>query len=860
MNAPPTESSGTLRAWWICLLAACLTYGLPVIVGSSWFPTPIFPPRTDGSRQPAYKTGYDTFSFRYFDLPYREMAQKGLAVGELPLWNPNSWLGVPMPAQYQNQVFSPLEWVDWLGGNRWWNLTLILRISLGGLGTFLFVRRFLNDDVAGLAAGIIYQFSGYLAGFQSVTAFLNGAATLPWLFLAIECAFNSRSKPGSVCLIGGAFGLAAVNGQPQIAILNFAATGVFAIFALVGAPDWSHRRRGMAVLIGGGLVAVAAASPQLAAFHEGLQNSYTIHSPGTYAGGGTNPLNLVLPFMPLLLGPMMSPWMGSLFPSQVNHEGFPVLIGAALTAAFFLGLIHAIYPAHPVTRKQRLYLGAFLLLLTAVLAVVICGTFGWANLWKFPLANQINIPRYSAPLLALIITVVAVAGLRSAVAASAWRIMLALAATITMVALLHKMAWAALTAPAEATNLPLRKISILLAEASGWTSLLAMALILARRARRFPDQAIMACGLLIVAELSLCVRYGFAVNFEYWRLVPWAALVVAAFAWAWQARRTAWAALSCGSATLLVLCLASPRFLEKSRQPFLETERHVQFLQTAVGQESRGGRVLTSQRAMIPDVIAAFDVAQINGVNPVQPNLASQWFRSALATRPLNYTLPVSWYGMVEATDWPGWKDYAANRLLYNFIGIRFLVESRGGELTSLQLTETRVAFETPQYRIIEDLRAWPRAFVAEGKFAAAPSPEIAQQMALDHRQDANFPEMAIVAPSEIVASLQNGAAGVRITPASIEEFRPQYVRLSSTSVGPSLLVLTDIVYPGWRAWVDGIEKPIYATQGLVRGVPLSAGPHRIEFRYQPAWLWPCLGLAGLAWLTIAICGFTSRD
>ena len=161
----PVEIS-KLRAWWICLLVAAAIYGIPVIVGSTWLPTPGFPARTDQSRHPKYHVGYDSFSFPQFELPYRELARQSLAQGELPLWNPYSALGLPIAAQYENQVFSPLEWLDLaLNDNRVWNLTLLLRIAFAGWGAFLFLRRPTGDDLTALSAGLIYMVTSFFVGF-----------------------------------------------------------------------------------------------------------------------------------------------------------------------------------------------------------------------------------------------------------------------------------------------------------------------------------------------------------------------------------------------------------------------------------------------------------------------------------------------------------------------------------------------------------------------------------------------------------------------------------------------------------------------------------------------------------------------
>ncbi|HEY4708480.1 MAG TPA: YfhO family protein, partial [Thermodesulfobacteriota bacterium] len=44
----------------------------------------------------------------------------------------------------------------------------------------------------------------------------------------------------------------------------------------------------------------------------------------------------------------------------------------------------------------------------------------------------------------------------------------------------------------------------------------------------------------------------------------------------------------------------------------------------------------------------------------------------------------------------------------------------------------------------------------------------------------------------------------------------------------------TDVFYPGWKAYVDGAGAEVYRVDGLVRGVFLKKGSHRVEFVYRP--------------------------
>jgi uncharacterized membrane protein YfhO len=59
-------------------------------------------------------------------------------------------------------------------------------------------------------------------------------------------------------------------------------------------------------------------------------------------------------------------------------------------------------------------------------------------------------------------------------------------------------------------------------------------------------------------------------------------------------------------------------------------------------------------------------------------------------------------------------------------------------------------------------------------------------------------------------------------------------VELAATMKGDGYVVLSDTIYPGWGATVDGIPAPVFAANGLFRAVFVRDGSHLVQFAYRP--------------------------
>ena len=69
---------------------------------------------------------------------------------------------------------------------------------------------------------------------------------------------------------------------------------------------------------------------------------------------------------------------------------------------------------------------------------------------------------------------------------------------------------------------------------------------------------------------------------------------------------------------------------------------------------------------------------------------------------------------------------------------------------------------------------------------------------------------------------------------AVITAYQPRRVDVKTDCPSAAVLVLADAYYPGWRAEVDGVERPIFPADCALRAVYLAAGSHEVSFRYAP--------------------------
>lgn len=83
--------------------------------------------------------------------------------------------------------------------------------------------------------------------------------------------------------------------------------------------------------------------------------------------------------------------------------------------------------------------------------------------------------------------------------------------------------------------------------------------------------------------------------------------------------------------------------------------------------------------------------------------------------------------------------------------------------------------------------------------------------------------------------------------------------KITLKASGPGKLVLSEIDYPGWRVYIDGVQEEISPAYGLLRSVSLDDGDHKIVFVFRPISVYIGLALAGVGWVALVYLYFRKR-
>ncbi len=138
---------------------------------------------------------------------------------------------------------------------------------------------------------------------------------------------------------------------------------------------------------------------------------------------------------------------------------------------------------------------------------------------------------------------------------------------------------------------------------------------------------------------------------------------------------------------------------------------------------------------------------------------------------------------------------------------------------------------QTRDTRIYENARALPRVWLASDVRV------LDDNAMLEVIRSGKFSDGSTWEPARtalIESDIANKPPGFSQGVASITKYEPNRIEISTKANAPSVLVLSENHYPGWRAYVDGRFVETLRVDYNLRGVALPAGEHTVQFVYRP--------------------------
>jgi Bacterial membrane protein YfhO len=194
------------------------------------------------------------------------------------------------------------------------------------------------------------------------------------------------------------------------------------------------------------------------------------------------------------------------------------------------------------------------------------------------------------------------------------------------------------------------------------------------------------------------------------------------------------------------------------------------------------------------------------------------------------------------------------NRSLVDLLGVKYLLQPRlpspyfevPGEPGTAGSRWRRVAQDAaprtysfleggmkrlPAYQLYENADAFPRAYVVHSAEALTEPSKVLQQLKSTdlHRTVLLEAELAPSVGRELPNQDGADSEAVRIC-----DYRPNRVVIDVTTGTAGYLVLTDPWFPGWECTVDGQPQELYRANFVFRAVAVSPGTHRVVFRFRP--------------------------
>jgi hypothetical protein len=136
--------------------------------------------------------------------------------------------------------------------------------------------------------------------------------------------------------------------------------------------------------------------------------------------------------------------------------------------------------------------------------------------------------------------------------------------------------------------------------------------------------------------------------------------------------------------------------------------------------------------------------------------------------------------------------------------------------------------FQNGSYYVYRSKNVLPRSFLVHDAWVVKEKASMLRTLS-----SPSFNPSAYAVVEESIGDLPHNP-NIRSPIPKIRRYSLSEVLIEAHANEPGLLILSDVYYPGWKAFINGKETKVYRANYTMRAVFLPQGRHLVEFRYDP--------------------------
>src|SRR3990167_5370473 len=166
-------------------------------------------------------------------MPWKHLVIELWKNYQIPFWNPYSFSGVPLLANYQSSPFSVTNiFYFFVNFENAWSFAVLTQPLLAGIFMYLFIRSLKLKTFSAVLAAISFMFCGFITVWMSYTTLSLAISFLPLSLFAIE-KYQANKQYRFLVLLSLTFPLSFFSGHFQISIYFALFVFAYIIFKLV---------------------------------------------------------------------------------------------------------------------------------------------------------------------------------------------------------------------------------------------------------------------------------------------------------------------------------------------------------------------------------------------------------------------------------------------------------------------------------------------------------------------------------------------------------------------------------------------------------------------------------------------------